>query len=163
MQDISIMLGGYKFNFRVCALIENNSRYLLEESKVTDFLNLPGGRVHAGESTLSAIKRELKEELGLCDVNPRLIKVTEQFFKFADKKYHELNFVYYINLSNEHELCQKNHFANLDNQDETMVWVNIKDLHNYKILPEFIYTIKDDKKITQLIYDKINNQEPIGI
>lgn len=46
---------------------------------------MPGGRVHAGESTLNAIKRELIEELGLKDVTPKLIKVSEQFFVFDNK------------------------------------------------------------------------------
>ncbi len=88
MKDVSVTIDDFKFNFRVCALIENNGRYLLERSEVTDFLNMPGGRVHAGESTLDAIKRELKEELGLVDVAPTLLKVAEQFFEFDNKKYH---------------------------------------------------------------------------
>lgn len=157
MKDISVMIDDFKFNFRVCALIENRGRYLLERSDAVDFLNMPGGRVHTGESTLNAIKRELIEELGLKDVTPKLIKVSEQFFVFDNKKYHELNFVYYVKLSDEHKLSQTDNIKNLDNQDEVMVWIDKGALHNYKILPEFIYTIKDDENISHLIFDKINS------
>ena len=157
MKNVSIMIEDFKFNFRVCALIENNGRYLLEKSTGTDFLNMPGGRVHAGENTLNAIKRELKEELVLNDVCPKLIKVSEQFFNFNNTNYHELNFVYYIKLKNSHELCKKDNFVNIDNQNETMVWIKKNKLKNYKILPEFIYSLKNAKTISHLIFDKINN------
>ena len=38
MKDISVMIDDFKFNFRVCALIENRGRYLLERSDAVDFL-----------------------------------------------------------------------------------------------------------------------------
>ncbi len=158
MKDVSVMIDDFKFNFRVGALIENKGRYLLEKNKNDDFYNMPGGRVHAGENTLNAIKRELKEELGLYVDNPKLIKVSEQFFVLANTKYHELNFVYYIKLKNSNQLTKKDNFINLDNQNETMVWIDKNSLNNYKILPEFIYTLKDEKNISHLIFDKINNE-----
>ena len=47
---------------------------------------------------------------------------------------------------------------NFDNENETMIWLNKKTLKNYKILPEFIYTLKNDKKISYLIFNKLNKQ-----
>lgn len=155
MKDVSVLIDDYKFNFRVCALIENKGRYLLEKSEATDFLNLPGGRVHAGESTLDAIKRELVEELDLDGVSPILLKVSEQFFMFDDKKYHELNFVYYVNLEDDNKLSKSDNVKNLDNKNETMIWIDKNTLDKYKILPEFIYNIKDDKPISHLIFSKL--------
>lgn len=156
MKDISVYIDENKFNFRVCCLIENKKRYLLEKSSTTDFLNLPGGRVHAGESTFDAIIRELKEELNLVDVKPKLLKISEQFFTFEDKNYHELDFVYYVKLKNNHQMSKLKETKNFDNSNETMLWVNKKDLKNYKILPEFIYTLKNSKHISHLIFDKIH-------
>ena len=155
MSDVAVFVDGIKFNFRVSALIENKGRYLLEKSIKTDFLNMPGGRVHAGESTLDAIKRELKEELKLENVEPKLIKISEQFFVFDNTKYHELNFVYYVKLKNNNPLAQSDNIQNYDNQTQTMVWIKRKDLKKYKILPEFIYTIKKSRKISHLVNKEI--------
>lgn len=155
MGDVAVFVDGIKFNFRVSALIENKGRYLLEKSIKTDFLNMPGGRVHAGESTLDAIKRELKEELKLENVEPKLIKISEQFFVFDNTKYHELNFVYYVKLKNNNPLAQSDNIQNYDNQTQTMVWIKRKDLNKYKILPEFIYNIKKSRKISHLVNKEI--------
>ena len=151
MSNVAVFVDGIKFNFRVSALIENKGRYLLEKSIKTDFLNMPGGRVHAGESTLDAIKRELEEELKLENVTPKLIKISEQFFVFDNTKYHELNFVYYVKLKNNNPLAQSDNIQNYDNQTQTMVWIKRNDLKKYKILPEFIYTIKKSRKISHLV------------
>ncbi len=158
MEDVSVLIDNYKFNFRVCCLIENKNRYLLEKSTECDFLNLPGGRVHAGESTLDAMKRELKEELHLENVEPKLLKVTEQFFAFDNKNYHEVDYVFYVKLKNDNPICKMEEIKNFDNENETMIWLNKKSLKNYKILPEFIYTLKNDKKISYLIFNKLNKQ-----
>ena len=155
MSDVAVFVDGIKFNFRVSALIENKGRYLLEKSIKTDFLNMPGGRVLAGESTLDAIKRELEEELKLENVAPKLIKISEQFFAFDNTRYHELNFVYYVKLKNNNPLAQSDNIQNYDNQTQTMVWIKRKDLNKYKILPEFIYTIKKSRKISHLIKKEI--------
>ncbi len=155
MKDVSVYIDDYKFNFRVCALIENNGRYLLEQSKATDFLNMPGGRVHAGENTFDAIKRELQEEMNLTNVDLKLLKVAEQFFQFDNRKYHELDFVYYVYLPDEHEFCKRDLIPNLDNPNETMIWVDKADLHNHKILPEFICTMTNDNKISHEIVNKM--------
>ncbi len=156
MNDISYISNDNKFNFRVCCLIENKNKYLLEKNIETDFLNLPGGRVHLLENTYDAIKRELKEELNLDNVNPKLIKTSEQFFVFDNINYHEINFVYYIKLKNDNVLCRQKEIKNLDNKNETMVWINKKQLKNYKILPEFIYNLKNSRHISHLIFNKID-------
>ena len=161
MKDLAIRIDDYKFNFRVCALIENKGRYLLSKNKNDDFFNMPGGRVHVSENTHDAIIRELKEELDVdfSNYNLHLLKVAEEFFSFSDTNYHEIDFVYYIKLKDGHKLCKQDEIQNKDNTDETCVWIKKKDLHNHKILPEFIYDIKGSKHISHLIFDKINNKK----
>ena len=53
------------------ALIKNNDKYLLEQatSKSNNTLAIPGGHVLAGENGLTGLKRELKEELDLDNLN----------------------------------------------------------------------------------------------
>ena len=53
------------------ALIKNNNKYLLEQAtaRSNNTLAIPGGHVLAGEDGLTALKRELKEELNLDNLN----------------------------------------------------------------------------------------------
>ena len=53
------------------ALIKNNDKYLLEQAtaRSNKTLAIPGGHVLAGEDGLTGLKRELKEELNLENVN----------------------------------------------------------------------------------------------
>ena len=53
------------------ALIKNNDKYLLEQAtaKSNNTLAIPGGHVLSGEDGLSGLKRELKEELNLVNLN----------------------------------------------------------------------------------------------
>lgn len=53
------------------ALIKNNDKYLLEQAtaRSNNTLAIPGGHVLAGEDGLTGLKRELKEELNLENIN----------------------------------------------------------------------------------------------
>ena len=53
------------------ALIKNNDKYLLEQatSRSNNTLAIPGGHVLADEDGLTGLKRELKEELNLENLN----------------------------------------------------------------------------------------------
>lgn len=55
------------------ALIKNNDKYLLEQAtaRSNNTLAIPGGHVLAGEDGVTGLKRELKEELNLENVNIR--------------------------------------------------------------------------------------------
>ena len=53
------------------ALIKNNDKYLLEQAtaRSNNTLAIPGGHLLAGEDELTGLKRELKEELNLENIN----------------------------------------------------------------------------------------------
>ena len=53
------------------ALIKNNDKYLLEQAtaRSNNTLVIPGGHVLAGEDGVTGLKRELKEELNLENLN----------------------------------------------------------------------------------------------
>ena len=52
-------------------LIKNNGKYLLEQATARSHntLAVPGGHILAGEDALTGLKRELKEELNLDNLN----------------------------------------------------------------------------------------------
>lgn len=140
-EDLSIMLGKERFNFRVGALIEYDGKVLLQKNDNLDFYNLPGGRVKIGESTLEAVKREIKEELDVEESNFELSHVLENFFTFDSKVTHELFFIYKLQLKKGHPLTSKNKISALDREEERNYWIKKEDTDNLKCMPIALHEV----------------------
>lgn len=134
-KNITFVNGEDRFNFRVAILIENNDRFLLATSG--EFWNMVGGRVHLGESSLEAAKRELKEELNIEVDNLNLINISENFFEWMGKKQQELLFVYKVILTSEYTITSKDEFNCLDS-DEVFKWHDKATIENLICKPEII-------------------------
>lgn len=80
--DIKFEKDGYKFNVRSSCIIKDkyNNVLLTKMRAVDGAYILPGGRVELLETTSSAIKREINEELGL-SINQeyKLVSIEEDF------------------------------------------------------------------------------------
>ena len=114
-KNLTVENGNNRFNFRVAVLIENNGRVLLENSG--PFWNMIGGRVHIGESSLDAAKRELKEELNIEVESLKLINVSENFFEWMGKNQQEMLFVYRTNVDDKYEIVKQEEFKCLDSNE----------------------------------------------
>jgi ADP-ribose pyrophosphatase YjhB (NUDIX family) len=53
-----------------------------------------GGGIEAGERSADAVRREIREELGLEIDEPRLLGVLENIFELEGRPWHEIVFVY---------------------------------------------------------------------
>lgn len=62
--DIKVNSIEGRFKFRVCGILEHNGKYLIVKINHNKFYCLPGGHIELGEDTETAVKREMKEELG---------------------------------------------------------------------------------------------------
>ena len=58
------------------------------------FHRLPGGNIELGERSSEAAVREIREELGIELVQPRLLGVLENIFDYRGEAGHEIVFVY---------------------------------------------------------------------
>lgn len=81
--DIKYVNNDFQFIYRMSSIIYNNdkTKILLFYGDDRDFYMLPGGKVHELEDSLSAIRREIKEELGYNNLNFKLISISEEFAK----------------------------------------------------------------------------------
>ena len=82
--------GNNLFNYRVVGVAVNNDQVLLHQAEGDDFWVLPGGRAEFGEPSEQTLIREMREELDVEVEIGRLLWVVENFFKYANKRYHEI-------------------------------------------------------------------------
>lgn len=141
--DVSVMIGDTRFNFRVAILIYNQDRVMLHQEIGDTYWNMPGGRVKCGESTAKAIVREVKEELGLDIVEPKLIDVSENFFEFMDRKNHELLFVYRCECDDK-TFTSRQDIKGLDNDRLIYHWFKKSEVSSLTLKPEIIYKLIND-------------------
>lgn len=90
MKDLSFVVDeNVKFNVRTTGIFLNDGKILVHKCNETGFYALPGGRVQAREDSITALKREVLEELDLEIENTSFIGAVENFFTVPEAKFHE--------------------------------------------------------------------------
>lgn len=154
--DLTLNTDMGKFNHRVAGVIIHENKLLFQKS---DTYYLPGGRVHFGESTEDAIRREIKEELKFEIKNFRPLWVNEVFFVDSGTRFHEIAMYYLIDITD----CDFNFFdeeftLSEENRTNTFRWLSIDDLKNHPVYPIFlrdeVKCINDSLKL--IITDELN-------
>ena len=92
--DVCFDCDGVRFNFRVSCIIFSDGKYLLHKKKGDSFWNLIGGRASLGESSIAAIKREIKEEIGCECAIDALVHISENFFCLEGRDFHEILMIF---------------------------------------------------------------------
>lgn len=92
--NVDFVKDDYRFNVRASAIILNDKKdkillFKIEDGR--DYFLLPGGRIELYEDSLTAIKREIKEELNY-DINFTLCSIQENFVIKEDIKITQYNF-----------------------------------------------------------------------
>ncbi|MEG1582181.1 MAG: NUDIX domain-containing protein [Clostridia bacterium] len=96
MQDIKIKNEQNNFKYRVCGLIKKDDKFLLIKMDNNNFYCLPGGHVEIGESSITALNREMLEETDIQVGNAHLFSLHENFYKKVDKTFHEIGLYYLV-------------------------------------------------------------------
>lgn len=148
MSDLSIIIDGVKFNFRVGLLVKMKKQVLVECNQDYNFVVLPGGRVKTLESSKDALIREINEEMkiDLTNYNLEFIGINENFFELDNIKYHELYFIYKIEIDENNEDF-KDGMINYDSKVNYYKWVDILDLKEVNLLPKSLINIIDSNGI----------------
>lgn len=94
--DVKIKSAEGKFKYRVAGAVVKDEKLLMVDICDNGFYCLPGGHIHLGEDSVTAIKREIKEEVGLTCKSLKLVALTENFFKAKSENMHEVCYFYVV-------------------------------------------------------------------
>ncbi|MBR4800549.1 MAG: NUDIX domain-containing protein [Clostridia bacterium] len=128
------------FNYRVGAVIISDGKLLALKNDLSPYFFLPGGRVKLDESAEVAIKRELKEELGIDANIVRPLWLAESFFieDTTKEKFHEICLYFLVDVSDTY-LPSKQKFRGLETRHhEVFEWLDCDTLEEQYFYPLFI-------------------------
>ncbi len=119
--------------FRAAALFMHKGNILVHESENRNtgetWFVPPGGGVEYGESSLHALKREIKEELGWNIKDEKLIGAFESFHVINEIEEHEISFVYLAAPENSSVFNESEFRISEDNGTRKIfTWKGIPDL-----------------------------------
>jgi ADP-ribose pyrophosphatase YjhB (NUDIX family) len=132
---------GRRFNFRVAGVALRDERVLLQGTDHEPFWTLPGGRVEWLEPSPEALRREMREELGIEIHIERLIWVVENFFEYEGHLVHELSLLFSISFPSNPELYEQEQFEG--DEGETRLrfrWFPLHSLDSVVLYPAFLGT-----------------------
>ena len=146
--DVVLKTGNGRFNYRACAIILSGNKLLAMTDENAPYYYLIGGKVELHETAEAAVLREIKEEMNVDAEIVRPLWVCQNFFteKVNKDRYHELCFYFLVDISKTDILEKGNKFVLKEGTHTlTFEWLNISELNDKYIVPEFI-----KKEITDL-------------
>lgn len=136
---ISFDVSGARFTYRVAGVCIHNGYVLTHKSEMDDFYALPGGRVEILEFSEDALRREMREELGVEIHLERLLWIIENLFIYEGRQRHELGLYYLMSLDGAEGLYDKHKTIRcLDAPHLTLQWLPLSELHDFKLLPTLL-------------------------
>lgn len=139
-----------RFNARSSAIILNKDKskvllFRVEDGR--DYFLLPGGRIEFNEDSLTAIKREIKEELNY-DMDFKLCSIQENFVTKNDMRITQYCFCYKGIYEGE---INEDRFVCRDNENQYFYWVDIDNISDYKVFPESTYKLISSDVLEHII------------
>ncbi|SDG68843.1 ADP-ribose pyrophosphatase YjhB, NUDIX family [Planococcus glaciei] len=136
--DTTFKMENQVFNYRVAAVWIENGHVLLHKQTHESHWALPGGRAQMLEDSKTCLVREIKEELDAEAETERLLWVTENFFTYSEKAYHELGFYYAVKSKGGEQHYRSEPFFGPEGDHLTYQWVPLEEVQKVNLYPEFL-------------------------
>ncbi len=136
--DISFLVKEGRFNYRVSAVAVKEGKLLIMRDRRFPYAYLPGGRVKLHESAEEALRREMKEELGVSLTLARPLWLNQAFFteEVSGEKYHEIGLYYLVDFG---ALPAGERFEREEaGEVHAFEWLDFRRLADEYLYPEFI-------------------------
>lgn len=147
---ISFSAGEWRFNLRAAAVVRHGDFVLLHRRETDAFWTLPGGRVEVGETAEAAVRREVREELGVDAQACTLTAVVENFFSHGGWAQHGVEMHFDVTLPEGCALIGCEPFDRVEesgtglNGDEVaslrllFQWFHVRELEALDLRPAFL-------------------------
>ena len=140
--DLDIVLDNDKrFISRCAAVIYNEDKTKVLMFSFKNYYMLPGGRIEFNETSLDAIKREIKEETGY-DLKFTFLAVQENFLSKDDKDIMQYVFLYEATYNGD-----TSSFVSKDNESQIFTFIDLNKLDEYNIVPRSNIDIIKNHKV----------------
>lgn len=123
--DLRIQFENARFKYRVSAFAVDRGRLLVSRRIGADYCYVPGGKVGLGETSPEAMRRELREELGLELEIGGLFLVAESLYHHGEEFRQDLNLCYPVILP---EGLDPEELTRNPEEGHELVWVAFADL-----------------------------------
>ncbi len=145
----------YQFLYRVSVLIVNKDQTKCLLFHVVDrkVYMLIGGKVRELETSLEAIKREVKEEIGWDNLEYQFLGLSEEVIKENNQDVQFINVMYKAIYNEE---IKEEEFHGLEGDWAIYKWVNINDLDNYLLHPKEIKQMMANKNEVFHLINKVD-------
>lgn len=138
-EDIKVELGEYLFLCRACVLIKNGNYVLFQKKKNDIYWALPGGKIKVGEKTIDTLKRELKEELNVDNLEVgKIISITENFFSINNKKIHQYIFTHEAKITDKNIIDNNDEFESLEDDSLVYKWLKLSEIKDDIVKPNYL-------------------------
>ncbi|MRG87184.1 NUDIX hydrolase [Salinibacillus xinjiangensis] len=138
--DATFRMENTIFNYRVAAVMIEDNHVLLHKQVHDKHWALPGGRVKVLEDSKTTVVREVKEELDLDVKVAHLLWMTENFFTYNAKDFHELGLYYRVFPETGDFVLRKEPFYGEEGEHLIYQWIPIEKLEEIVLQPEFLKT-----------------------
>ena len=156
--NCGFMDGNRWFRYRAAAIIVEDGYVLFAGNEKEDYLYSIGGAVHIGETAEEAVKREVLEETGVAYEIDHLAVIHENFFNentgsLKGMDCHEIAMYFLMKPRGTRELNSDSYTMGVK---ETMHWIPIRELDQYKAFPSFMkaYLQSEHKGIEHIVTDE---------
>ena len=152
--DLCLNVGEYILNVRVCGVIRHGNKVLVHHNTKKNHVALIGGRIKVGEDSISALKREIKEEIGEDTMFVKTVGFVENFFEISEKKYHEYLIMHELKFCDSSAYEKKLLPKEEDKKDKLeFLWYDLDKRSDYEFVPNNILDVisKNEDKIFHYI------------
>jgi 8-oxo-dGTP pyrophosphatase MutT (NUDIX family) len=132
--------GARVFTYRVAAVAMTDGHVLLNRAEPDNYWFMPGGRVELGESSVIALRREMREEIGLEVKVERLLWIVENFFPTTSGTHHEMGLYFLIILPPSLHLQIGHQFVCKEENGTDLIfqWHRVAELKTLNLVPGFL-------------------------